>query len=197
MKLLDSWFFAEMSDAEKDKLRVGYPRKEWHGGHVREIRPSVLMLEHGDIFDLNGRSCFAFGGAKSHDTKDGILDPSSYPDEESFKKDYDIKRFGSIRVKGLSWWEDEIPSQVKMDYGRKNIRDYMSEHDKIDIVFTHAAPSSDMFFLGYHDPDPVSLYLESLRDEMKYKVWFYGHLHDNRRVFDNHYLLYEQIVQIS
>ena len=32
---------------------------------------------------------------------------------------------------------------------------------------------------------------------MKYDKWFYGHLHANRKVMDNHYLLYEQIVQVS
>ena len=32
---------------------------------------------------------------------------------------------------------------------------------------------------------------------MKYGRWFYGHLHDNRRVMDNHYLLYEQLILIQ
>ena len=31
---------------------------------------------------------------------------------------------------------------------------------------------------------------------MKYEKWFYGHLHDNRRVFENSFLLYEQIIRI-
>ena len=42
---------------------AAYPQAEWHGGRVRTIRPSVLMLERGQVFDLGGRMFFAMGGA--------------------------------------------------------------------------------------------------------------------------------------
>ncbi|MCB5856860.1 metallophosphoesterase, partial [Flavonifractor plautii] len=29
---------------------AAYPQAEWHGGRVRTIRPSVLMLERGQVF---------------------------------------------------------------------------------------------------------------------------------------------------
>ncbi len=67
----------------------------------------------------------------------------------------------------------------------------------IDFVFTHDAPASDKLYLGYDGIDELNRYFESLRDEMVYDKWFYGHLHDNRRVMDNHYLLYEQIIRIN
>ncbi len=54
-----------------------YPQKEWQGGRVRIIRPSVLMLERGQVFDLGGRTFFAMGGASSHDIQDGILEPDA------------------------------------------------------------------------------------------------------------------------
>lgn len=60
-RLMDSWFYAKMLPDEKKKLREGYPRQRWHGGYVRAIRPSVLMLERGDIFVIDGKYCFAFG----------------------------------------------------------------------------------------------------------------------------------------
>ena len=43
-KALDSWIFKGLSDVKKNRILNGYPQKEWHGGIVREIRPSVLML---------------------------------------------------------------------------------------------------------------------------------------------------------
>ena len=197
-KLLNSWFYERMPDMEKDKLRKGYPRKEWHGGFVREIRPSVLMLERGYIFDIDGLSCFAFGGAKSHDINDGILDPSDFDSNEEFKKTY--KRWNDerrmFRVRGVSWWDEEIPSEEEMERGKKNIQEFMKTHDKIDCVFTHEPPASDSIYLGF-DSNDFNKYLESLNYDMKYSAWFYGHLHDNRRVFTNHYLLYEQIALIN
>ena len=194
--LLDSWLYAKMPPGEKQKLRQGYPRKEWHGGYVRVLRPSVLMLGRGDIFDLNGRSCFAFGGARSHDIRGGILDPANFPDEKSFRAEYKARYGSMFRVRGVSWWDEEIPSEEEMEHGRKTLQAYMAAHDRVDFVFTHTAPASDMLYLGYSSPDPVSVYLESLRDIMQYGKWFYGHLHDNRRVMDTHYLLYEQIIRI-
>ena len=41
---------------------------DWlEGGNVRRIRPSVILLEHGQIFSLAGKRFFTMGGASSHD----------------------------------------------------------------------------------------------------------------------------------
>ena len=196
-RLIDSWFYAKMPAGEKEKLRQGYPREQWHGGQVRVLRPSVLMLECGEIFDIDGKHCFSFGGARSHDIQDGIMDPADFPDEKAFKRAYRIRRTGMIRVRGVSWWDAEMPTQEEMDRGRRNIGSFMEKHSKIDFVFTHDAPASDKLYLGYHETDELNRYLESLRDIMKYDKWFFGHLHDNRRIFENDYLLYEQIIRIN
>ena len=196
-KLLNSWLFAKLPPAEKEKLTRGYPRREWHGGHVRALRPSVLMLERGDIFLISGKYCFAFGGARSHDIRDGILDPTDFKDEKAFEKEYRARRGGMIRVRGISWWEQEMPSPAEMEYGRQNLLAFMKDHGQIDFVFTHDAPASDKIVLGYDGIDELNRYLESLKDIMKYDKWFYGHLHDNRRVSDNHCLIYEQIIRIA
>lgn len=195
-KLLESWFYSKMPETEKEKLREGYPRKEWHGGYVRELRPSVLMLERGYVFDLNGFSCFAFGGAASHDISDGILDPSDSKTESEFEKTYQSMFGKSFRVRGVSWWDQEMPTEEEMETGRENILRHMRTHGKIDVVVTHDAPASDKIYLGYDGTDKLNRYLESLRDIMAYKAWFYGHLHENRKIMDKHYLIYEQIVRI-
>ena len=196
-RLMDSWFYAKMPPEEKEKLRRGYPREQWHGGYVRVLRPSVLMLERGDIFAIDGHYCFAFGGARSHDIQDGIIDPADFSDEDAFKSEYRARRRSSIRVRGVSWWDAEMPSREEMDRGRRNIQSFMEKHERIDFVFTHDAPASDKLFLGYGGIDELNRYLESLRDIMKYGQWFYGHLHDNLSVFENNHLLYEQIIRIS
>ncbi|MBP3832258.1 MAG: metallophosphoesterase [Clostridia bacterium] len=55
------------------RLYNDYPVEECHGGKVHKIRDSVLHLMRGEIFDIDGKKIFAFGGAKSHDIQDGIL----------------------------------------------------------------------------------------------------------------------------
>lgn len=76
-ELLESWIYFSLSDEEKQKLLSGYPKKVWNGGFVRELRPSVLMLERGCVFNINGKKCFAFGGASSHDISAGVFKPEN------------------------------------------------------------------------------------------------------------------------
>ena len=49
------------------------PVSEWHGGKVHFIRPSVIHLMRGQVFSIEGKTFFSFGGASSHDIDDGIL----------------------------------------------------------------------------------------------------------------------------
>ena len=64
---------------ENHKRLATYPIKQWHGGKVHEIRPNVLHLMRGELFTIEDKKFFAFGGASSHDIQDGILD---YNDED-------------------------------------------------------------------------------------------------------------------
>lgn len=48
---------------------------KWHGGRVHKIRPSVIHLMRGQVFEIDGKRIFAFGGASSHDIDGGILEP--------------------------------------------------------------------------------------------------------------------------
>jgi len=184
-----------MPKSEKEKLRHGYPRMEWHGGYVRVIRPSVLMLERGYVFDIDGASCFAFGGARSHDISDGIIDPRDYQSETEMCEVWEQRQHQMVRTYGVSWWPQEMPTPKEMQDGKQILQEYMAKHGSVDFVFTHEAPASDKRYLGY-DTDEFSRYLESLKQMMVYGKWFYGHLHGNRKVFENHYLLYEHIYQI-
>ena len=54
-----------------------YPVAEWRGGKVHRVRPHVLHLMRGQIFELEGCRFFTMGGAKSHDIEDGILEPDA------------------------------------------------------------------------------------------------------------------------
>ena len=49
------------------------PERLWHGGRIHEVRPHVLHLMRGQVFDIEGYTFFTMGGAASHDIEDGIL----------------------------------------------------------------------------------------------------------------------------
>ena len=59
-----------------DLLR-NYPISQWHGGLVQAIRPSVLHLMRGQLYNICGKRIFTMGGASSHDIRDDILEPDN------------------------------------------------------------------------------------------------------------------------
>lgn len=169
-----------------------FPVKEWHGGLVKEIRPSVLMLMRGEMFEIDGAKFFAFGGAKSHDVIDGILDIN---DPELMIKVQDLKRQGKkyYRIRGLSWWPEELPSEQEMAHGIETLE----KNDwETDFVITHGAPASLQALLGFKNPDRLTTYLEDIRSRLTYKRWFFGHYHTNAQLNPKDAILYEQIIRI-
>ena len=90
-----------------------------YGGKVHKIRPSVLHLMRGQVFEICNRSIFTFGGASSHDISGGILEM----DTSNFHRE--IKRLNRVgipyRINHWSWWAQELPSKEEMEEGRKSI----------------------------------------------------------------------------
>lgn len=42
-----------------------FPEEEWCGGRVNRISERIVYLKRGEIYDIKGKSVFAFGGCKS------------------------------------------------------------------------------------------------------------------------------------
>lgn len=173
-------------------MRDEFPVKEWNGGMVKEIRSSIYMLMRGEMYEIDGAKFFAFGGASSHDVKDGILDGDD-PDWQTKAKQLNRQGKYMYRIKGISWWEEELPTEDEMRHGL----DVLNQNDwKTDFVITHCAPSSTQALLGFHDNNVLTKYLEEIRQKLTYKRWFFGHYHDNRQVNAQDILLYEQLVRV-
>ena len=171
-----------------------YPTKEWNGGLVHEIRPHVLHLIRGEVYTIEGKKFFAFGGASSHDIQDGILD---YDDEDWRDKAKALDKQGKYmyRIKGLTYWSEELPNQDEMTDGISNLE----EHNwKVDYIITHSPPASIIALLGHglYEQDKLTEYLEEIKQNTEYKRWFMGHMHINRAMNDKDILIYEQIVRI-
>lgn len=169
-----------------------YPVEEWNGGKVHKIRDNIIHLMRGQVFELENKKFFTFGGASSHDIKDGILDP--FEDRELIKKwrnDY-TKMF---RVNHVSWWSRELPSEEEMQEGIDNLK----KHDnKVDFILTHSPSASVIALLGQglYEQDVLTKYLEEIRCNTEYKRMFSGHFHCDRAINDKDILLYEQIIRI-
>lgn len=181
--------FVDGNHENFDRL-YAYPVKEWHGGKVHQIRPSVLHLIRGEVFDIDGNKFFAFGGARSHDIDAGILDMS----EED--KIYRYRKAGfCFRVRDYSWWDLEMPTSDEMQNGIKNLEKC---NYKVDYVISHCTSTVTQAIMsaGEFEPDELTDYLQKIKDKLDFKKWFFGHYHINRQIDTQFICLYEQIMQI-
>lgn len=191
--------FVDGNHENFNALYNNYPVKEWNGGKVHEIRPSVLHLMRGEVFNIEGKKFFAFGGASSHDIQDGILDPNDYS-KEGFNKIYkqwcdENKMF---RVKNVSWWEQELPSEEEMENGRRNLATHNWE---VDYVISHCLPQSiaAIYSRGFYKSDIITDYLDKLMLEngLKFNKWYCGHYHDCETIYGKFIILFNNIERIA
>lgn len=182
-----------------------YPVKEWHGGNVHEIRPSVLHLMRGEVYEICGKKFFTFGGAQSHDIQDGIIEWDEEGKWKKIAKAWD--REGKIfRVNHYSWWEQELPSQEEI----ANAWEQLAKHDyKVDYIVTHCCPNPVLFEYvmnkfrdltvakSYDNHDVITDFFDKVNEKVTFSKWFFGHHHDDVAIMDKHILLYKQIIRIA
>ena len=178
---------------ENFDLMREYPVEEWNGGKIQRIRPHVIHLMRGQIFDLQGYSFFTMGGARSHDIEDGILNPSAPDFEEQY---WALRRMGGrFRVNHCSWWKQELPCISEYEEAKRNLDrvDY-----KVDYIVTHCAPNNivDKLGEGGYIYDPLTDFLENVREKASFHYWLFGHYHNNKIIDDRFVLLWEQMVQV-
>ena len=172
----------------------GYPKEEWHGGQIQRIRPSVLHLMRGQVYELNGRKFFTMGGASSHDIQDGILEPDDPDSEEKFQQ---LEQRGALfRVNHRSWWAEELPSEAEYLEARANLA---RVHWNVDYIISHCCPSSiqDVFSGGMFKKDALTEFFDEVRQKCTFQYWFFGHYHSNMVIEKRYAMLYEQIIRLK
>lgn len=169
---------------------------DFHGGKAHKIRDNIYHLMRGYVFDLCGKKFFSFGGASSHDIQDGILEPSDYPSMSDCLKDYNkkTKRGKICRINHLSWWKEELPSQEEMDFGEETLKAHNYE---VDYVISHSLPQEVCSICGYRNPDTITMYFNKLLQHgLKFREWWSGHYHQERRIMCKFNIIYENIVRL-
>lgn len=151
-----------------------YPIEQWNNGKVHRIRNNIRHLMRGEIYTINSKTFFVFGGGYSID-KERRLD---------YEKVYGRK----------IWWEEEFPTKQEIDNAYKNLEKY---NWKVNYIITHSAPTNVLpmvseFFISSlkADIDIVNSTLEDIRQKTDFDHWYFGHYHGNKD-FDKFTLLYE------
>lgn len=140
-----------------DKLNV-CPVGQWNGGRVHFLRPNLVHLMRGEVYDLEGSSVFVFGGG------------------------YSMDRYR--RVPGESWWPQEMPTEDEYENGRRNLE---RVGHRVDCILTHTAPTETVYYLstlrslGIHgnvmEERPLTAFLDEVQHGTSYERWYFGHFH--------------------
>lgn len=149
-----------------------YPVEMWNGGKVHVVgrdkdgNPKVIHLMRGQVFEIEGKKIFTFGGAYSIDK--------------------------AMRTEGYSWWPDEMPTDAEMKEANQNLE---RVNHKVDYIITHAAPEDTMnIFYPDHEKEKVlNNFLEWVRESTEYKHWYFGHLHLDEDLFRHQTCLWFQL----
>ncbi len=157
---------------ENFNVLSSYPVEEWNGGKIHRIRKNIIHLMRGQCFTIEGKKYFTMGGA------------------------YSIDR--GLRTKDISYWEAEIPCNDELKEASETIN---ANDKKFDYIITHTAPREIIMRLGYY-PDPHDMeftgYLEWIMYECGFRRWFFGHFHEDKKMFDGKFrALYYDIERIG
>lgn len=149
-----------------------FPVEIWNGGKVHKVTDSIIHLMRGQIFNIDNKQFFTFGGAESHD------------------KIY--------RKEGKSWWSRELPSKEEMQEGI----DVLYNNDfKIDYILSHTCPSDVLPYIGFdYGVNELERYLNHIKfrldkNQINYK-WYFGHYHKDKEIQDNFRCVYRNIFKL-
>lgn len=159
---------------ENFDLLNSYRVDEWHGGKVHLIKPDIIHLIRGQVFELKGNTIFTFGGATS------------------------IDRY--MRQEGITWWKEEMPSFEELDEGIANLKRY---GNSVDYVITHSCGERALMYpplrtrtfqMGLYPENQMLSYFE---DILSYRHWYFGHFHMDGRLREDMTVLYQKIVPLG
>ena len=137
---------------ENFDLLYQFPVEERYGGKVHKLRGNIFHLMRGEVYEIEGKKYFAFGGATSAD---------KYTREE-----------------GVSWWQEEVFNQEEYENALKNLAKVDFD---VDYVVTHTVPTRFLKYIDFNKQGaegcPVAMILDDLAKRLHYRKWFAGHFH--------------------
>lgn len=147
------------------------------GGVVGIASKKVFHLRRGNIYNIENKSFFVMGGAKSID-------------KES-------------RKEGISWWKEEEPSFNEFELALSNL-DLVN--NQVDYILAHTCPKSvsniyldDIRLRSYDDGKgdcQVARFFDEIITKVNFKEFYFGHWHDEWS-YDKFHMLYNRIIELK
>lgn len=137
------------------KLLEQFPKTELFGGSARKINDNIYQLMRGEIYNIDGKKFFAFGGGESDD--------------------YDE------RINADFWWSDEQPSIREVSEAVERLNSCGCE---IDYVITHDVPGAlnGAVDINADKLSYIHKFLDAVSKKCDFKMWFFGKYHVDKQI---------------
>ena len=159
---------------ENFDLLERYPVEVWNGGKIHRITDKIIHLMRGQVYRIDGKTFFTFGGATSVDKY--------------------------TRREGLEWWPQERPTDEDIVEANGNLEKVGFE---VDYVITHSCDEKALYYppistnIYPRTVFPENRILSYFEDLVKYKHWYFGHYHLDGDLTDRKTVLYQKIVCLN
>ena len=154
-------------------LENDYPVEIWNGGKVHRIADNIIHLMRGQVFYIEKKTFFTFGGATSIDR--------------------------AFRTENVGWWKREVPSDEDMKEANVNLE---KVGFKVDFIVTHSCDERALYYPPLISSDfqkgvfPENVMLSYFEETVDYGHWFFGHYHLDGDFNDKKTVLYGDIIRI-
>lgn len=158
---------------ENFTLLNSYPVSMWNGGKVHIIKDNIIHLMRGQVYSIEGKTIFTFGGAVSVDQY--------------------------RRIENVSWWKEEMPSKEEFNEAKENLLKY---NNQVDYIITHTCDAITIRnYLIYFRGKVSEIFMDNemldyFETNVKYKHWYFGHYHFDGKITDNKTEVYNSFYEL-
>lgn len=155
---------------ENFDILESYPTANWCGGKVHVIGKNLIHLMRGQVYEIEEKRIFTFGGGHS--------------------QDYDFRREGD------KWWEREQPTHSEIIDAINNLNEFSNE---MDYIITHEPPASlkDCLGVDVFQRLEVHAFFEDIIKMCKYKKWFFGKCHVDKHIPIKFYAVFNSLLPLA
>ena len=152
-----------------DILEHRFRTVRWRGGMAHLIAPNIFHMMRGEIFTIDDRTFFAFGGGHS--------------------QDFEFRQAPATGGSGNSHAQRDSPCHPQSKFARC----------KVDYIITHEPPASLKDCLGVDMQQRLEIhtFFEDIIKQCEYRKWFFGKCHMDRFIPMKFYAMFEDVLPVE
>lgn len=151
---------------ENFEMLDSYPKVDFCGGKARKISENIYQLMRGEIFEIEGKKIFAFGGGDDEE-----LDVMDFRESPEFAR---------------------LPSDEDCEHARESLE---KVGHAVDYIVTYDVSFKMRGFLEMESNcfNNLHAFLNEVSTSCSFGKWFFGCFHMDRRIPPFYYAVYENI----